>query len=238
MKNEVIKKIQSRGYYRINFQPLIFKEKLTTLTACKDIVEKNVIQLRGWDYPHFPRRTGDDTGLEPCGEYYQGWIDWTNHVEFWRMYKTGQFLHYLALREDWMADDLFTSQLTNKIKPMEYLGIIGSVVYQLTEIFEFLSRLTRSGLYDEGVKINISLHNTKDRALWVEDPGRAPLFIEYKTGAEKLVFEKTLYQDGILTHSKDEAFLIIREILDAFGWDNLPIETIKKDQENLLTGKI
>lgn len=238
MTQEFIKKIKSRGYWRINFQPLVDKEKLEVLSNCKEIVEKNKVELRGWDYPHFPRRTGADTNLIPGENYYEGWVDWWNHKEFWRMYKSGQFLHYLALREDWFEDSEWDQQLSQKIKPMTVLGILGSVVYQVTEIFEFLSRLTSNGLYDEGVRVSVSLNNIKGRGLWIDDPRRMPLFYELETGAEKLTFEKEYTKDQILSTPKELAFEIIMKIFDSFGWENIPVEVIKNDQVNFLAGKI
>ena len=41
MKKDLIQKIQSKGYWRINFQPLIVTTKLKTLGDCCKIVEDN-----------------------------------------------------------------------------------------------------------------------------------------------------------------------------------------------------
>lgn len=238
LKKDLLEKIQKRGYWRINFQPLIDTQKFTSLGECKDIVEKNTVELRGWDYPHFPRRRGDDTGLEPGENFYQGWVDWENHKEFWRMYQSGQFIHYLALREDWLEEDSWRQNLHEKIKPMSSLGIIGSVVYQMTEIFEFLSRLGTAGIYDEGVRVSIALHNTENRELWIEDSMRAPFFQPYKTGMQKIEFVKEFTKEQSISSPKDLAFEVIKHIFDRFGWHNPPIETIKKDQDSLLSGRI
>src|ERR1035441_3490152 len=105
MNKPILDKIKSRGYWRINFEPLVYEQKLKTLGECKDIIEKSQVELRGWNYPHFPRRTGTDVGLESGDKFYEGWIDWFNHIEFWRMYQSGQFLHYFAVREDWSESD-------------------------------------------------------------------------------------------------------------------------------------
>ena len=72
-----------RGYWRINFEPLVYEKKLDNLGVCKEVVEKNMVSLRGWNYPHFPHRVGNDAGLEPGSNYYEGWISWFNHREFW-----------------------------------------------------------------------------------------------------------------------------------------------------------
>ena len=238
MKKEILDKIKSRGYWRINFEPLVFEQKLKTIAECKDIVEKNRVELRGWDYPHFPYGSVDHAGLELGDKYYEGWIGWFNYFELWRMYQSGQFLHYFALRDDWSEHDGWGIVPNRNIEPGTVINIIGEVTYELTEVFEFLSRLTRKGIYDEGVKVSISLNNTKDRKLVLLDAGRAPLFMEYKTPLDKIDFVKEYTKDQILTNSKDLALEVILHIFERFAWHNPPIEMIKKDQENLLNRKI
>jgi len=238
MKKELIEKIKSRGYWRINFQPLKLNNNFKMLSETKYAVYNNRVRLRGWDYPHFPKRSEEDTDFELCGNYCQGWITWMNHVEFWRMYKSKQFLHYLALREDWLEDDSWREKLAKEIKPGTRLGMVGSVIYQMTEVFEFLSRLGQSNIYDDGVHVSISLHNTRGRELWVEDPMRADFFQPYKISTNNLVFEEDFAKGQIVSESKELAFTFILQIFDSFGWENPSIEIIKTDQEKLLTGRI
>lgn len=233
MKKEFIEKIQSRGYWRVNFQPLVDEVKIKSLSDCSSIVEKNSVSLRGWNYPHFPRRKGDDTGLEPMSNYYQGWIDWNNYKEFWRMYQSGQYLHYFGLREDWaeFSDWGIVENQTNKSG--EKLSIVGTI-YEMTEIFEFLSRLTREGIYDEGVRVSISLKNTEDRKLSLEDPMRGPLWEEYKTTMKDIDFTEKYTKEALVTKPQDLAMEAIVYFFERFGWHNPPIDTLKKDQDNLL----
>lgn len=234
MNQDIIDKIKSKGYWRINFQPVVDALKIESLGGCKEIVEKNAVELRGWDYPHFPQRRGDDTGLETGENFYHGWVDWEGNIEFWNMYQSGQFINYLALEEDWDEENTWRQDPARKIKPKTLISIVGSIVYQLTEVFEFLSRLGRAGIYDEGVFVSISLNNTKGRKLWISDPNRGPLLGTYDTGADKIEFSRQYTRDDIITRPKDLAFEAIIYVLDHFGWHKPSIEVIKKDQENLL----
>lgn len=238
MKENLIEKIRSRGYWRINFQPLVYQQKLTSLGDCKDVVEKSAVRLRGWDYPHFPQRIGDDSGLEVADGFYEGWIDWENHKEFWRMYQSGQFLHYISLREDWFEEDSFYRQHAIRYEPKTLLNIIGSVVYQMTEIFEFLSRLARAGIYDEGARASISLNNTKNRKLWISDPMRADFMQNYTTTSDKIDFSKEYSKDQVIDSSRDLALEAMIYMFDRFGWHKPPLESLKTDQSNFLTGRI
>ncbi|MGC9599549.1 MAG: hypothetical protein ABSE18_04155 [Minisyncoccia bacterium] len=237
MNTDVLKIIKSKGYWRINFEPVVYGEKIKKLGECKDIVEKNIVELRGWDYPHYPRRTGKDAGLDPGSNFYQGWIDWYDHKELWRMYQSAQFLHYFALRDDWMELAHWGIVPDAAKESKNTLNIIGEVVYEMTEVFEFLSRLTRTGIYDEGVRVSISLNKTKDRELVVMDAMRAPLMGAYKAAVDKIEFVREYKKEELLDQSKEFAFGVILYIFERFGWDNPPLGTIKHDQENLLSGK-
>jgi len=237
MRADLLDKIRSRGYWRINFRPIVEREPLGSLSACKEIVEKSAVLLRGWDYPHFPRRLGEDSGLGPAENYYEGWVDWWNHKEFWRMYETTQFLHYLALREDWLEEDGWDASLAKTIRPGTSLGIIGSVIYQMSEIHEFLARLTGAGIYDDGVRVAISLNNTKDRQLWIEDVSRAPFHHEYRTVADRLEYKKEYSKAQVMDTSRELALKAVLFMFDHFGWERPSVEIIARDQENLFKGR-
>lgn len=237
MKEDLIDKIKSNGYVRVNFQPLAYGEKFK-LAECKNIIESNAVQFRGWDYPHVSRRNDDNGGFEPAGKYYQGWVDWESYLEFWRMYKTGQFLHYRALTEDWLARDSWFAEYAEKIKPGTSLAVISSVTFLLTEIFAFLSQMAKDGIYGEGVKIEVSYHNMGGRSLWVDDKIRIPFSFPRKTAAPEIKFSKTLTQDEAINDSKELALEAILEVFDNFDWENPPLDTIKQDQEKLLTRRL
>ena len=193
MIKDPIDKIKSKGYWRINFQPLVAVEKIPKLEDCKTIIENNGVHLRGWDYPHFPKRNSDTSSISPATNYYEGWIDWDGQIEYWRMYQSGQFIQYLALKEDWADEDSFINERMKIILQKSSLSVIGTI-YQLTEIFEFLLRLVNNGLYEEGVRVNISLNNTKNRKLWIDSFNRVPFYEEKKTGADKIEFPLKTYQ--------------------------------------------
>jgi len=238
MKKGLLDTIKSRGYWRINFEPLVDAKKFKRLAECREAVEKASISFRGWDYPHIPRRMDDDDNVAAGDNYYEGWTNWWNHIEFWRMYQSGQFLNYFAVHEDWLElegwDGLLGRQKqTPAVKPKGVLNIIGGVVYQLTEVFQFLSRLTAAGVYDEGVRVSISLHNTEGRKLWTGDFMRH-LFQEYKTQLDTIEFSNTFTREEILTKPKECAFQAVIYIFERFGWDNPPHGTINQDQENLI----
>jgi hypothetical protein len=219
MKDGLLDRIESVGHWRVNFRPLAPLQQPLSFQECSDLVRENAVLIRGWDYPHFPKRQ-DDAGGGLRGEnFYEGWCDWWGHQEFWRMYRSGQFLSYNALREDSSQDEDGRRRGT--------LSII-SAIYSMTEFVEFAHRLHLAGPYREGVIVMIALRNTAGRYLDT-GPSRVPFFDRKETGAENISFERTLDASQIRDQHQSIALDLTMELFDFFGW-NPAREQIAADQ--------
>lgn len=228
MSKSLVEKIKSRGYWRINFRPNRFEaENLSPLSKCAEIVEKSVVSLRGWSYPHFPRVEGTKAG----NNYEEGSVDSGEHKELWRMYQSGQFIHYLALKEDWVEESLLYDERMMKIK--DALEVT-NCVYLLTEIFEFLSRLAKEGLYKDGVNAKIILYNTEGRELKILATNRAPLLGTYRAEIPAIEFSKKYPEKQIVEQSNELALETTVYFFYRFNWKNPPLTVLKNDQQNLL----
>lgn len=149
------------------------------------------------------------------------------------MYQSGQFIHYRAVQEDWLSEDDWYGDTLRKIKPGTNLSVINAV-YLITEIFEFLSRLAKNALYEEGVQVDIRLIKTAQRELVILDPMRVPLINKYKTEINEIPFTVEYSCEQIIQNAREEALKVIIHIFQRFGWDNPPIGVFKSDQENLI----
>ena len=236
IRKQLLKTIKSRGYWQVNFKPLV--DQHLGLPLCKDLTERSSVKFRGWYYPHVPRERRENTDLAPGDDYYEGWIDWSSEKEIWRMYQSGQFIHLKAMEEDWFKEDSWFSEGMKKIEPGAILDVLWTV-YRITEIFEFAARLARSGLYKDGMEISILLGNVSGRKLEIiTDRMRAPLFGEYKTVAENIRFLKVYNWQELTEEAKEKAFEVIIHVFHRFGWENPPTEVIKNDQEKLITRRL
>jgi hypothetical protein len=232
MKDEFIDTIKSRGYWRINFQP-IGKPADFSLKECEELVDKNSVKLRGWYYPFYGHGDADNHGIENHNNYVQGWIDSGEFKEFWRMYKSSQFLHYSAVQEDWSTPEVEGRFSPNDLEPGKYLNFVGSLTYYITEIVEFLARLHHSGLYAEGAYVSISLNNTKGRQLSSFDAFRRLSFPRV-TQENPITFEKAFSPDDLQLPAKDLAIEPIVHFFEMFNMADISIDqVIKKDQETL-----
>lgn len=230
MKAGLLDRIRSRAYWRVNFRPLDEGAPQLTLPNCNSVVERSSVSLRGWDYPHISRRNDDESGFGPAGEYYEHWVDWGQHIEFWRMYKSSQYLNYRALWEDWVDSTQHHSDVPPTPRSISVVG----TTYIFTEIFEFAYRLARNGLYESGAQINITLENAVDRHLWISEFDRMPFSYERKTGAERVEIERTLDARAIAGGSHDLSVNAVIEFFENFDWSPDP-GIVRSDQQKLLT---
>lgn len=233
MKDNLIDTIKSRGYWRVNFQPTSEPANLS-LKECEELVDKNSVKLRGWYYPFFGHGSADNHGISNYNNYCGGWIDAGEYKEFWRMYQSGQFLHYSAVQEDWLTPETREDRFNpNEVEPGKYLNFVSSLTMHITEIIEFLVRLHHSGLYKEGVNVKISLHNTKERELTSFEAFRH--LSTTKTAQEDpIVFEKTYGPAELSQPARDIAIDPIVRFFELFNFADVSVnQVIKKDQDQL-----
>lgn len=221
MNQALIDKIRSFGYWRVNIRPQGAPIENLTFARCRELVEKNKVSLRGWDYPHVSRND-DHGGYQNAEDHVVSWCDWYPHVEFWRMYRSSQFLHYKALREDIYGD------IPNR--PEGPFLSVGSTIYTLTEIFEFTFRLFRAGLYKNGAVTHITIGNTAGRELWIGDPMRMGFSYARKTAAQQIKLEHALSVSELEAEPLDISSKMAVELFDHFNWQ-ASISQIRSDQE-------
>jgi hypothetical protein len=230
----ILSKIQSKGYWEIRIQPLTI-EKVESLQKCLETIEKSQVRL-SWNFPHIPRLNNETEKIFPAGDYYEAFSEWGARKEFWRLYKSGQFILYRALVEDWYSEDAFRKDLGAVIPSGTVLTVFTSVIYLLTEAVSFLSRLGGNNLYKGGVRVAFTLHNTANRKLYLDHHDRYPLFFDKITGAPKIKIEEEHTIEDIIENEVAISNKFILNILDAFGY-NPSADSIKVDQEKYLSGR-
>ncbi|MGO4129663.1 hypothetical protein AB4Z01_35070 [Inquilinus sp. YAF38] len=222
MRDGLLDRITENGYWRVNVRPLQPLDNKLLLAQCREIVEKSRVSLRGWDYPHISHDSehgGNDNG----DEFAQNWCDWYHHIEFWRMYRSSQFLHYKALTEDIRTG-------TQRRPKGRVISVIGAIWF-VTEVVEFVRRLSTRNLYSAGVELSITLGNTENRQLWMDDD-RVPFFDTKMTTASSIVIDRKILSDSLEGDAIDESNYIAIELFDRFGW-NPDQSLIRSDQNRL-----
>ncbi len=228
----VLDKIRTRGYWEVIIRPAVFiEDRIKTLAECKEIIRNLSVQWRGWDYPHY------DYNKPPSNrtDHIEQPFDWENHLEFWRYYQSGQFIHLLAMWEDWEEQRTW-SRLD--IEPGVALSVLGTL-FSFTEIYEFASRLAAKGLSGDTCKISIALHNTKDRKLemfhasrWLRPDHKSDLqFIPTRS-------EKPIATAELMAKSAELALDHAIWVFERFNWDNPLRDVFLEDQRKLIEKRL
>lgn len=230
-------------HWRVNFRPKVYANDLIpSLGKCFDIVEKNKLSLRGWDYPHLSRH---DTQRGQGSNWIASWSDFWGHNEYWRFYQSGQFLHLFAVREasepEWrkkiecdMSSHLSYLEDVNLSEIPGFISII-NFNYQVTEIFEFATRLCGAQIYSRSLNITIELKGIKGFVLAAPWERVWPGY--YASNEEILSLSNDYESDVLIANSRDESLKAIIWFFERFGWLSSSKDVIGHDQENFLKGK-
>jgi hypothetical protein len=222
MKAGLEERVRGLGHWRVNIRPLQPLPEKMTLAQCKNVVEQASVSIRGWDFPHIARRQDDEGGYVNAGEYVENWCDWRQHIEFWRMYRSGQFLSYKTLWED-VADE------ERPRPPGPLLSVVGAI-YSITEFVEFTHRLFSNGLYQEGGALSVTLGGAEGRQLWISQGDRMPFIDERRTQAPSISLQRDIEPEVLASSHLDVSLNMLLELFDHFGWNPDP-GLVRADQE-------
>jgi hypothetical protein len=232
--NELLKKIRSRGYWKVIIHPASFLEKrVANISDLYPLLQKNSVQFRGWDFPHL------DSGEEP--RFDIDWIEqgseWEQYLEWWRFYQSGQFNDFMGMDEDWL-DQSSLSPRSKDWKPGEFLSVTNAL-FQFSEIFEFAARIALSKAGDEQMHLEITLSGLKNRSLWA-DPSRiagSSLLRTKKASVKELPYKADLTRIQLVTEPRELALKAAVELFRRFGWD-ASLDALRDMQDELLRKRV
>lgn len=226
---EIIAKIKSRGYWRVLIRPTSFAQhRIPTLSEVRQIIQSSKVALRGWDYPFW-----EDREARNVGEWVESSIDWNQYIEYWRVYRSGQFIHLFAVHEDHIdVEEALPKQYPPRSPRSGFLSVV-STIFTVTEVFEFAARLSSKGILDPSASISIGLHNMNDHELSTFSASRL-LFDHYvRTSKEPIIFETEVSIQDLITHTDEKALDAVTEIFENFNWNNPPRHVFAEDQRKL-----
>lgn len=226
---ELINKIKSKGYWRVEIRPTVFDRfRIPTFSKVQELVQSCTVHWRGWDYPHWNTGT-----VQNMSDWVESSEDWGHHIEYWRFYRSGQLVHLFAAHEDHMdVESMLSIRYPPRPKRSGYLGTI-STTYLLTEILELSARLANKDVLRPSAFISIGLYNMGDHQL---EPFKANRFFPDNyvfTTNTPIVIEKEIPQNELISNYDDFALDFVVEIFEHFNWNNPPRQTLSEDQKRL-----
>jgi hypothetical protein len=205
------KAILSKPRWQIWIRPCEFRRaRFRNTEHCLQFMRSNHVRVSSVIYS-FPRFQEDR--LEIQGEWVSGESEESGsvgHVERWNLFRSGQFVHHVALNE--------IAQMGERLHVLE---VLDTVVGTLT----FAARMAREGLLGPRAAITVELFNVAGHELsWpqgvasYEDkvPGRCWCQDDY-IGVTKVVSTEELK-----SRHREIALDVTIEILAKFGWVDPP----------------
>ncbi len=225
---EFLKKIKSRGYWRVIIRPNTFNEQLIgSLNECKRIIQEIQVHIKGYYYPFLSQSDYPTNGID----YIELNSEISFFLEYWRYYQSGMFIQYFGMVEDWQdnADPGLRWQI-----PERSLSIIPTL-RTCTVIYEFASRLANKELLGESCTMSIGLYDTKNRQLVTDH--RRHLLGHYICNMDKLPSnDQILRTQDLIANSAELSLEKAVWIFQRFNWDLVSIGVLKEDQEKFLKG--
>jgi hypothetical protein len=226
-------------HWRVTYRPETYDEnRIPTLSDCLDVVTKNRVSLRGWDFPHISKRNE----IEHGSRWIASWSDFMGHMEYWRFYQSTQFLYLGSVREvtetEWSEHLRATQHFVDKDDIANAPGFISitNFVYNITEIFEFATRLAQAAIYREPVEIAISLTGIRGFLL-AADPNRVwPN--AYAASQSELAFRQSFTPADLVADAATSAVACTVWFFERFGWLNPNVAVIRSDQQKFLAGRL
>ncbi|HOO89775.1 MAG TPA: hypothetical protein PLA74_03025 [Syntrophales bacterium] len=230
-------------HWRVNFRPENYSEEaIPTLSECFQIVEKNRVRLRGWDFPHLSNR---DEERGHGAKWVASWSSFMSHLEYWRFYQSTQFLHLSSVRE--ATEERWREKLQQQTAVhLSHIGHINwdevpgfisimNFIFCATEIIEFAARLCQAEVYKGEVNISIQLNKIKGFVL-TTDWNRA-WSAYYAANEDSLGKTWAIDSGALIANSAQYSLDVVVWFFERFGWLNPSTEVLRKDIDDYLKGK-
>ncbi len=205
-------KIRSRGFWSVVIRPGCFLDDRVAYEVLLPIVQKCVVQIRGWDFPHLSNHVDIERQADWIGQS----SEWEHLLEVWRFYQSGQFVDLSGIWDDW-RDQSSLSPAGGDWQPGQTLGV-GDTLFRLTEIFEFAARLAQTEAGGEVTHIEIAVRKLDGRKLTVDDPNRLSFSYDRKASMKEFVKTLDLSSDELLAKTNEMAVQVARELFLRFDW--------------------
>lgn len=230
---DILGEIRGGPHWKVVIRPQSFEqERIATLGDCLIAVKDSRVWLGGRSYPGLDR---EDRGED----WVAAWAESRGRSEYWRLFQSGQFVHYFTFREDmpsWRTED-DRKYGKRSPEPNGYLDV-GNLLYTCTEIFEFTACLMAAGILgppDESPVVRIGMEHVRNRTLCAAFPWVLPDFRHAITDC--LEHSRRVVGPGVSDEAAKQAREATRWFLDRFGMTTTDV-VLKPEQEKILRRRL
>ena len=214
---DVLSDLRAGPHWRVVIHPREFnKTRIASLGECWSAVEESQVRLRGWPYPYVNQEC-----RKPGSDWIASEVDGTNHREHWRLYQSGQFVHFFSFWED----------RSDRHAAGGELSVVGAL-YTFTEIFEFAARLAAAGMLDDAPVVQIWMEQVRNREL--TGNGLVWLSSGFRAAEEPIEGSWQMQGPGLYAEAARLGREAAIHFFERFGCLNFSRETLQRTQEDFL----
>ena len=222
-------------HWRVNIRPGQYQpDAIPSLQRCIELVERNCVRLRGWDYPHLSHRHEERAY---GNDWIASWSSFMGHCEYWRLYQSAQFIHVFSVREatepDWREKlQAETASHLRQLRDIDWSSVPGflsliNFTYCVTEIVEFATRMAQAGVYQGQLELTIRLKGIRG---FVLTTSWERAWLNYYAASEDLIGNTWhVNSDSLLSESAQWVLDLLLWFFERFGWLNPSPEVLRSD---------
>src|SRR6266496_5527169 len=178
--------------------------RIPNITAVfKSLVESEV-HLRGWNFPHFDRKTQSN-----FANGRQSYTAFRHHIEAHRAYQSGLFVWRGMYWEN------FSDFAKEHGKALSFVNVI----YTVTEFFLFFKRYYERTSPDASVRFSLEMTDIKHRVLVATDWDIMDFLENYSAKVPGLVIEKDYTVSELRASAEEIAISVVQKIFEVFNWN-------------------
>jgi hypothetical protein len=229
--SSTLEKIQSRGYWHVITRPDTFSQERFAYKDLFPLVQRLAVDLHGDDFPNVLPECSPIRGRDFISQE----IEAGQFLEAWKIYQSGQFLHYSGMVDDWL-DQGGWLQPPEGWQAGEKLAV-EEVVRQFTGIFVFASRLALTDAYvqDNYVHINVLIKGLQGRKLYISSPRKVPLRWNYQADIAEYPYEIRLQRAELIANAASLVLQASKEFFYRLGWE-ASLASLESTQANYYKG--
>lgn len=217
--------------------PQRYDPERLTIRECIEVVSGCQVRARGWYYPHINR---DGTRVGPHGLYVRDETDIGDHIEQWRMYRSGQFVSRMVPWE--VPDGESQEKMRKNSRPWDSRMNIDDVpgllsfimlILNVSEVYLFAASLAQAARYDTAVDLQVGLRGIQGWALGSNEQG-VHLNGAYIAGSNIIDSTRSIPLNKLIAEPLEEAVVSLQTLFEQFGWFTIADDTIRNWQRRYL----
>jgi hypothetical protein len=211
--------IRGLAHWEIAVRPESFDATRLARADLVATVHQATVQMRGWPVPYIGNgqllrgATWVGQDIEPLR---------VPQMEAWRMFTSGQFTQLRVI----------SAELEHSTRGQAVIEV-WEVLFYLTEVFEFASRLALTKAGAPSMTVDVRLKGAAGRTLTPGEAGRI-LWQDYQVTSDDIHYSVTLDRDRVVAAAREEAVAAAVDVFWNFGWDITEPRTLRDYQSQLL----